>query len=211
MKTNVIPLVQNLQYRRILADIDAGFGAWADLSGDSVKCGRGCDACCHGPFDVSGADLWLALEALADLKPETQRGVLARVAGAAAAQRAWLGEHVPSTATPSLERLGEDRFDAMCDALVAAPCPLLDEGTCLVYEARPEACRYRGATWEDDGEVLEMGCPEGWNDEAPPARGLWIDVSGRVARLERRSYAAVNEQRERTTLALGLDALLRRS
>lgn len=211
MKTHVIPLIQNLQYRRLLGDIDDAFLAWSAMAGHAVRCRRGCDACCHGPFDVSSADLWLLAEGLAGLAPEARARVLRSVRQAANEQRAALAQAgTVLDETPSVEAVGEEAFDAFCDALVDQPCPLLEAGACVLYDARPEPCRWRGATWVDGADELEMGCPVGLNDAAPVARGAWIDVSERVARLESRSYAAVNDARERTTIALGLDALLRR-
>jgi len=57
--------------------------------------------------------------------------------------------------------LGEQRFDALTDALAREPCPLLDaEGSCLVYQSRPLVCRMIGLPMlTAQGEVIENACP----------------------------------------------------
>ncbi|MFT4702649.1 MAG: Fe-S-cluster containining protein [Bradymonadia bacterium] len=199
----MLPLIQNLQHRRALDAIDDAFAG----PNEAPACATGCDACCHGPFDVSSSDLWSLLEALVELELGVRGDALRRIKAAARVQRghlAWTQE-----ACPSLETVGEDAFDAMCDALVEAPCPLLVDNRCAVYASRPEPCRFRGRVWRDNDEELDMDCPVGLNDHLQTLEVPYLDLAETLARVESRSRGAVNGRVERTSIALGLDHLLR--
>src|SRR5207249_2417488 len=61
----------------------------------------------------------------------------------------------------AVETLGEERFDALCEALADEACPLLDdEGRCRIYEDRPLVCRLMGLPMKSaGGRVIENCCP----------------------------------------------------
>lgn len=123
-----------------------------------VPCRRGCEACCHGPFEVSIADVAVLLGAVARLDAATRRAVRAR----AAEQLARMREVEPAWTAPyELAALGEERFDRMSDALADLPCPLLDaDGACLVYQHRPLVCRLMGLGLRNErGGVIPNACP----------------------------------------------------
>lgn len=93
-------------------------------------CRRGCDLCCRRLAEVPrfGREEWALLrDAIAELPPDVRAGVDAR-----------------------LDALAEHRGGHVV-------CPLLDEreGACLVYAARPGACRTYGY-YVERGDVL--GC-----------------------------------------------------
>jgi Fe-S-cluster containining protein len=123
-----------------------------------IPCGSGCSACCHGPFDVSVADVALLRDGLAKLDAPARADVLARaralLARAVEVEPAWRPPH-------AVEAIGEERFDAVCDALAGAPCPLLDDaGRCRVYEDRPLVCRLIGLPMRTPaGRTIENCCP----------------------------------------------------
>lgn len=195
-----LPRVLSTQYRQLLEQLDAAFRAHAAAIEDH-PCRRGCDACCHGPFDVGVADIWTLTEALAGLPSETRKRVMTRVTERAAAEREAL--KVPADGPIIVDELG-DAFDAMCDAHLDAPCVFLEDGACVVYDDRPEPCRLTGANWES----LEMPCPISLTD-GHPTIALDIDEMGEaIARLETRLSLPVAGQ-GRTTIALGVDAVLR--
>lgn len=202
-----IPVIQNHQVRDILERLDTAFARHADAS--AVACRAGCDACCHGPFDVSELDLWLVVEGVATLPDEPRRRALRAIRTSATAQRAWLeARHGALPALLGLSSVGDDAFDAMCDALEHLPCPLLQDGRCAVYHHRPEPCRLRGVRWESTDGVLDFGCPEGLNDGVEGPLSGYIDVSGRLARLQHGLALQERASDERTTIALGLAALI---
>jgi hypothetical protein len=79
----------------------------------SRACTAGCDACCHFPVGVTFGEALLLAAAV-----RVDRELAARVATAAGAthERPW-------------------------SELVGLPCPLLTNGECAVYAARPLPCR----------------------------------------------------------------------
>jgi hypothetical protein len=156
------------RYRALLETLDT----WTDQARSHhpgiLPCRRGCTACCHGPFDISVADVLLLRETVAALPPETREALLARAASAAARQQ----DMVPGWAAPhDIGNLGEAPFDALCEALAADPCPCLEDGACAVYDGRPTVCRIMGLGLEAlDGRVLDNGCPI--QDEFPEYAAL---------------------------------------
>lgn len=132
-----------------------------------VPCRAGCTACCHGPFDVTVADAELIRVAVGEL-PRGDRDATVR-----AARRLLAAMRVlePDWAPPyDVAALGEERFDALSDALASEPCPLLDaDGRCRIYPSRPLVCRLIGlALLGDAGRVIENACPiqDGFPDYA---------------------------------------------
>ncbi len=64
------------------------------------------------------------------------------------------------TAPWDVAELGEDRFDALCDAMADEPCPLLDrDGRCRIYEDRPLVCRVMGLPMATAHDTLDNACP----------------------------------------------------
>ena len=156
------------RYRALLETLDA----WTDQARARhpgvLPCRRGCAACCHGPFDISVADVLLLRESVAALPTERRETLVARADTAAARQR----DLVPDWAAPhDVRTLGEAPFDALCEALAADPCPCLEDGACAVYEGRPTVCRIMGLGLAAlDGRVLDNGCPI--QDEFPEYASL---------------------------------------
>ncbi len=156
------------RYRALLETLDA----WTDQARarhpEVLPCRRGCTACCHGPFDISVADVQLLRESVALLPAERRDALLARAAAAAARQL----DLVPGWAAPhDVRALGEAPFDALCEALADDPCPCLEDGACAVYEGRPTVCRIMGLGLEaPDGRMLDNGCPI--QDEFPEYAAL---------------------------------------
>jgi Fe-S-cluster containining protein len=123
-----------------------------------IPCRLGCDACCHGPFDISVADVELVVEAVAAL-PEDARLIVRREAERQAAAMVALE---PTWGLPfEVAQIGEARFDRVSDALADLPCPLLDQrGGCRIYPRRPMICRMMGLGLATEaGDVIENGCP----------------------------------------------------
>jgi Fe-S-cluster containining protein len=86
-----------------------------------VACRAGCGTCCHVPVGVQAHEVLIAAEHIqTHFSPADLEGVIARTA---AHRKAFAGR--------SLEKR----------AALKLPCALLREGSCSIYEARPEACR----------------------------------------------------------------------
>ncbi|HRP06907.1 MAG TPA: YkgJ family cysteine cluster protein [Gemmatimonadales bacterium] len=147
-------------YLDLLATLDTWFAAGVSAEpGGLVPCRAGCTACCHGPFDISAADARMVSEAVAALPSEIARGIRERageqLASGAAIDPRWQRPWRPTD-------LGDDGFDALCDAQAHLPCPALDPGSgaCLIHASRPATCRITGLSMlTAEGDVLENVCP----------------------------------------------------
>lgn len=149
-----------MTYRDLLTTLDAWFAEGVAVAGPGVvPCRSGCNACCHGPFDISAADAREVARGVASLAPHVGQEIIDRAKRQLHAGR----DVIPQWQAPWRPvEVGEDAFDAMCDALASAPCPALDSesGSCLIHAHRPATCRLTGLslrTVEDD--VLENVCP----------------------------------------------------
>jgi Fe-S-cluster containining protein len=147
------------RYRALLERLDAWFARGKAAAGPGViPCASGCSACCHGPFDVSVADVALIRRGLQKLTPEVRADVVARARAllekARAVEPAWQDPYAVAS-------IGPERFDAVCEALADEPCPLLDDaGRCRIYEDRPLVCRLIGLPMKTPrGRVIENCCP----------------------------------------------------
>lgn len=146
------------RYLPLLERLDAWHEAAEKLHPETIPCRRGCTACCHGPFDISVADVVTLLEGVAALPIDRRGGALAR----AQTQMDAVARIAPEWVVPfDVAAIGEARFDEVSDGLAALPCPLLgDDGGCLVYRHRPMVCRIMGLGLRaESGDVIENGCP----------------------------------------------------
>ena len=102
-------------------EFDRAFASAPSEAREAVACRAGCDACCHVPVGVQAHEVLIAANYVqTHFSPEALDALIAR---ASAHRAAFAGRS-------SLERLG-----------FKTPCVLLHEGSCSIYEARPEACR----------------------------------------------------------------------
>lgn len=141
-----------------LGRIDVWFRSATERHPGVIPCRSGCSACCHGPFDITAADVLLLREGLPTLDEAARRDVRAR----ADALLEKMRRLAPGWAPPwDLADLGEDQFDAMVDSLAEEPCPLLDEtGSCRLYQFRPLVCRLMGLPMMTaSGVTIENACP----------------------------------------------------
>lgn len=126
-----------------------------------TSCTVGCFACCAEPLQVSKAEAQYIVKHI----PEAERdGVIERT-------RAWVetvkdSELLKQTAPFAWEWIG-----------LKAMCPLMKDGKCLVYEARPIGCRNHNAV----GDPELCGTPEGRKqqkyvgiEEAPLQAATWL-------------------------------------
>ena len=157
MSSSTTPRTGTAGYRALLERLDRWFEAAREATG-VIPCRPGCSACCHGPFDVTVADVELLREGVAAL-PLADRVEVVAQAGALLSGMKMLE---PGWAPPyAVADLGEERFDAMIERFAEAPCPLLDEaGVCRVYRHRPLVCRLIGLGMiSPTGRLIENACP----------------------------------------------------
>jgi Fe-S-cluster containining protein len=156
-------------YQQLLEQLDRWFAETRQRHPGVIPCRPGCTACCHGPFDISLADLRLLETGLAILAPAVREQVRQRGAALLDRMRALEPEWGPPY---DVRAMDEERFDRLTEALADVPCPLLDEaGACLVYAHRPMVCRLIGLPMMTaEGELLENACPI--QDEFPAYASL---------------------------------------
>jgi Fe-S-cluster containining protein len=145
-------------YRDLLGLLDRWFTEARERAGGVIPCRAGCAACCHGPFDISVADVELVREAVAALPPAVREEVGARARRQLGAMEAiepqWTAPH-------AVARIGDERFDALIEQFADEPCPLLDPaGQCRIYSDRPLVCRLIGLGMITPlDRIIENACP----------------------------------------------------
>jgi Fe-S-cluster containining protein len=90
-------------------------------NGVKADCTKGCDWCCHQPVFASNFEILHMVEYIQKYLPEEYIGEIAAKAAA---------KNNRVKALPNEEML-----------LHKSACPLLDNGSCTIYPARPMACR----------------------------------------------------------------------
>lgn len=145
-------------YLPLLATLDQWQQSAQQRHPGVIPCQAGCTACCHGPFDITVADVAALLPAVRALPKIRREEVIAR---ARLGLTALLSQAPDWEAPYAISALGDRRFDDVSEALATLPCPLLDEsGRCLVYEVRPMVCRLMGLPLRaESGDIVENSCP----------------------------------------------------
>ncbi|HKU61472.1 MAG TPA: YkgJ family cysteine cluster protein [Gemmatimonadales bacterium] len=157
MSPGTVPRAGTAAYRGLLERLDRWFEQAREATG-VIPCRSGCSACCHGPFDVTVADVELLREGVAELAPAERAGVVAQAGALLTAMT--LAE--PTWTSPyAVADLGEERFDALIEGFAETPCPLLDEGgRCRIYRHRPLVCRLIGLGMiTPTDRLIENACP----------------------------------------------------
>jgi len=102
-------------------EFDRAYASAPAAAKETVACRAGCDACCHVPVGLLAHEVLIAAQYVqTHYSPEDLEALIAR---AAQHRAAFAGKS-------NGERV-----------LLRTPCVLLREGSCSIYEARPEACR----------------------------------------------------------------------
>lgn len=104
-------------YKKLVERVDAFGEGVRHRYPEQITCHLGCDGCCYQQFTVFPVEASQLGQAVAALPP---------------AERQRLRERLPQSPDPW----------HVIDA--AAPCVLLEDGRCLVYQGRPLLCRMHG-------------------------------------------------------------------
>jgi Fe-S-cluster containining protein len=112
---------------RLLRTFDSLFKVKLAESGDKIDCRAGCAICCHLKVDAFPIDIFIMVEYMKQHLKESQ---LAEIHARAKGNRA---------------RIAGMNADEQMHARV--PCPFLQDGHCLCYEARPIVCRKHHSSW----------------------------------------------------------------
>ncbi len=137
-------------YRGILSRADAFFKDVARSQPGNLQCGRGCSLCCHGLFEIGGADVAVIADGLAKLHHARRSMIIRRAVRIVAESR-----------HPNLRECSPIEKEEFFDRTASTPCPNLGEGGhCMIYEDRPLVCRTFGLPLRDGaryiGDVCEL-------------------------------------------------------
>ena len=130
-----------------LGELDRTFASSPAKARAAVACRAGCDFCCRGPVGVQAHEVLLAADyVMTHFSPAETAAVVERAA-----------QH----------RARTSGLGAADQARLSQACPLLRDGQCSIYEARPEACRAHHAS---DSRV----CAAYLADPTVPIRSVFI-------------------------------------
>jgi Fe-S-cluster containining protein len=155
-------------------EFDRAYAGATLAARESVACRAGCDACCHVPVGLLAHEVFIAAQYVQKhYSPEELDALIDRA-----------GAHRAAFAAKS----NEER------TALKTPCVLLREGSCSIYEARPEACRSHHST---NAEACRTNLAAGREDidvYVPGVRGrmfavmLAIDQAVAEAGFDGRAY-----------------------
>ncbi len=135
-------------YKTILERADAFFAGVVSDQPDALACRLGCSICCHGLFEISGADLSVLADGLDRLDEATRAAIVER------SRRI-----VEETRHPALRDCSPEEKETFFARAADVPCPALGEGgRCLVYASRPLVCRTFGLPLRDGNSFLGEEC-----------------------------------------------------
>ncbi len=180
----------------------------AEEDGECITCEKGCDHCCHLLIEISweeGEELaeWLATQ------PEERRRVVEERIERNAANARELFVSSPESA-PFASTVRGDDFDLPEDIYddyfydAVRPCPFLEEGSCITYEARPTSCRLHMVSSEpqlcsrEAGDAEDYQIPdavESLKEEAAPAITS-VELDGRWGHFATVVHSVIEEWRE---------------
>ncbi len=137
-------------YRAILSRADAFFSEVSRAQPDNLQCGKGCSLCCHGLFEIGGADVAVIADGLSKLHHSRRDSIIRRAI-----------EIVAESRHPNLRECSPVEKEEFFDRTASTPCPMLDDkGLCMTYEDRPLVCRTFGLPLRDGsryiGDVCEL-------------------------------------------------------
>lgn len=122
--------------------------AWHDrIVSPGVHCKAGCDACCHGLFDVTILDILMLRQAYLSLP----KSIREHIRTAAEAFKKELSDRFSAASFAQIEEKNEEAF---FEHFKTMACPFLYHGQCAVYESRTYICRMTGIPFYD-GEIWD--------------------------------------------------------
>jgi len=130
-----------------------------------MRCMDGCSQCCHQLPQVPLCDWQVVLDYMHTHWTREQRcALVARTQRQARKGGVWAQLASIRTGGQTLEDLWQRLTDVQTHAQPA--CPLLRDGRCTVYPARPSTCRAYGRTQFSNGEPFWCGIIERQVDDA---------------------------------------------
>lgn len=135
-------------YREILSRADAHFDAVRNRLGRHLECRLGCTGCCHGLFEIGGADVAMIADALRASDSATRALLVTRSR-----------EILESFDAPAIRDCDDSEKRAFFERAGDVACPALDDdGACRIYENRPLMCRTFGLPVREGRDYLGQEC-----------------------------------------------------
>jgi Fe-S-cluster containining protein len=135
-------------YRGILKRADDHFDAVRERLGRHLECRLGCTGCCHGLFEIGGADVAMITEALRAAEPSLRERLVARSR-----------DILETFDSPAIRDCSVPEKEAFFERSDDVPCPALaDDGACMIYEHRPLVCRTFGLPIREGSSYLGQEC-----------------------------------------------------
>lgn len=142
------------RYGELLAQADRMFATVERLHGDLMPCKPGCNDCCSVYFELSLIEAFTMSGMFRQtLSPKAQARVLSRSESAEPLFRQ--AANMLRTEGSGGSRENEERIEAA--SRVKIPCPLNEDGACVMYEHRPITCRLYGTPQHIGDRVVS--CP----------------------------------------------------
>ena len=118
-ETTLFHAIQEM-YQQIDSMIDS-FSAFATEQNQKIDCKKGCEWCCHQPVFALNYELDFLNAFIKTNSSESKLKI------------------IKEKANNKKNKLHELKGDDLLNSKF--PCPLLEDGACIAYEARPVACR----------------------------------------------------------------------
>ena len=146
-----------LDHEALLEQIDRAFQEAASADAALLSCGRDTEACCYRPVDLRLIEAaYLSNRLNRSLKSHERRAAIERAAGIGKKIRD-IEKQVKAGRDRSGRFSGEVRERHLQERI---RCPLNVDATCIVYEARPVACRLYGIPDSFRGAAQTPDTPE---------------------------------------------------
>lgn len=122
-------------YQNVLSLVEKEFNRNLQVYSDRMQCRKGCFSCCHQVFRISLIDAAALSRAVKKLDPATRLKLQTKA-------RAYLEAKEQLVQERAME-MGLEA-DEVPTLGLRLPCPVLENGICALYEARPLICRKFG-------------------------------------------------------------------
>jgi len=122
-------------YRGLLHLVGKEFNRNLQVYSGRMQCRRGCFSCCYQVFRISLIDAAVISRAVKTLDPAARIKLQAKARAYLQAKEALIRERAT--------KMGLEEEEAPTLGL-RLPCPILEDGICTLYEARPLICRKFG-------------------------------------------------------------------
>ncbi len=154
------------QYRQVERGYDREFARNRALHGSRIRCGPGCDDCCHQLFQITELEAARISECVAGMEGDRREALQRRA-------RAYLVKREELMGSGA----GAESWGALAPPGSRLACPALEDGVCGIYEHRPLMCRKFGIPlWNPDRPGRVYACQLNFRDGEEIEDGELIQI-----------------------------------